>query len=664
MSLGSLIVRIGADISALRSDTASASKSLGSLEGAASSLGGILKALGVAAAATGLAAMVKHSLEAIDSSAKLSRQLGGTIDGLKGLQLAATDAGVDSGVLTGAMERLNVALGDAAHKGSGKAFEALQRLGLSARELARVDVDERMAVIADRTRELGLSTQATADVLRGLGIRQGEVTRLMLDGGEAIRAARGEVEALGLSLSEVDAAKVEAANDAMDRVKLAATSIGQRLAVHLAPMIELISQKLIGIAKDAGGFRSAVDSAVEFAIKAIGFLGNVVHGLHIAFKTVELAVWAVATAVNAVATGGAEAISALIDTIIVQVNELIVALNVLPGMDITPIGLTSESSFMDGLRGFNESVQDTTIEIRNDLMALANEEWPSDKAAAFFAEIQAAAQAAAVETVNARNQMMGISEGQAQGGEDKETAKLREKLATQLEALREHVMTEEELLNAKHAQRLEQLDQAYMAELVSAKQFFALEEDLERGHMEDLKKLREKGMERVQEVSVSSMLGGVQQLTGLFERLTGEAAKNNRQMFEVHKGFAIADALISAAAGIAQTLGAYPYPYNLAMAIPHAAVAAAQVAAIASQSFQGGGSVKAPAPPSAGGGGGGRAGGGGVPGGPVAGGGVQSGPQQLVQIGLQGDTFSRGTVVSLIESINEAISDGARLVVT
>ena len=108
MSLGSLIVKIGADISALRSDTASATKSLSALEGAATSLGGIMKALGVAAAATGLASMVRSSLEAIDSAAKLSRQLGGTIDGLKGLQLAATDAGVDSGTLTGAMERLNI----------------------------------------------------------------------------------------------------------------------------------------------------------------------------------------------------------------------------------------------------------------------------------------------------------------------------------------------------------------------------------------------------------------------------------------------------------------------------------------------------------------------------------------------------------------------------
>src|SRR5699024_4130241 len=106
--------------------------------------------------------------------AKLARQLDSTIGGLRGLQLAANDAGVETGVINSAMERFSARLGEAI-RGTGQAREALDRLGLSAAELAGTDVDERVALIADRVQALGLSGAETADVLRQFGIRTREI---------------------------------------------------------------------------------------------------------------------------------------------------------------------------------------------------------------------------------------------------------------------------------------------------------------------------------------------------------------------------------------------------------------------------------------------------------------------------------------------------------
>lgn len=662
-TIGSLVVRIGADISSLVANSAKASGSLGSLDKSTKKLGNVLKALGAAAAVTGLGALVKESMDAIDSSAKLSRQLGGTINGLKGLQLAASDAGVDSGALKTSMEALNKKLGEAARTGAGEAFDAFQRLGLSARELGAMDLDQRMATIADAIQETGLSSQGTADALAKMGLRQNEVTRLMLDGGAAIRGARTEIDELGLSLSEIDAAKVEAANDAMARVKLAATAIQQRLAVHLAPVLTAIANQFIDIAKDTNGFRRAVDGAVGFSVKAIGFLGDTVRGVHLVFKTVELAAWGMGTAMVEVFRAGTKAIAFFVDLAIGETNRLIETMNLLPGIDITPLALASDSPMMKALDDFAANMRTTTADVFEQLKALATEEWPSDKAAKFYAEIQAAAEKASVQIASTRREILGDNAGASDGPTEAETKaldKLREQLERQLGLLREYAMSEEELEQNRYATRLEQLNQALNQELLTLAEYATLSESIEKKHMDRLAELRERGMDRVQDVSVSSMLSGLKQLSGLFSRLTADAAKHNKKMFDTHKGFAIADALISGAQGIAQTLGAYPYPYNLLLAIPHAAAAAAQVAAISSQSFSGGGSVTAPSAAAAGGGG--ARSGGGVPS-SAQGGGVSGGVTQLTQVNLQGDNFSRAGIISLIGQINEAQNDGARIVV-
>jgi len=105
-------------------------------------------------------------------------------------------------------------------------------------------------------------------------------------------------------------------------------------------------------------------------------------------------------------------------------------------------------------------------------------------------------------------------------------------------------------------------------------------------------------LESQNELRINSVVQSAEQITGMLSSITASAAKENKAMFDAHKAFAIADALISGATGVARTLGSYPMPWALIPAAAHAAIAGAQVAAIASQQFtggsSGGGSVMAP----------------------------------------------------------------------
>jgi hypothetical protein len=79
-----------------------------------------------------------------------------------------------------------------------------------------------------------------------------------------------------------------------------------------------------------------------------------------------------------------------------------------------------------------------------------------------------------------------------------------------------------------------------------------------------------------------------------FTALTAGAAQQSRTLFNINKAAGIATAIMNAYIGISRTLGAYPFPWNIAMAAAHGVAAFAQVQSIRSQQFNGGGAGSAP----------------------------------------------------------------------
>lgn len=239
-----------------------------------------------AAAVAGIAAMTRQSMTFVDEQAKVARTIDGSIDGLRALQIAAGDAGVASADLNKSMQMIGARLVEAKVKG-GASAKALDRLGVSADALLKVDADKRLAMMADRVKELGWSSGQTTQFLMDMGVRSKEMALLMMQGGDAIRSARQEVEDMGLSLSAVDAAKVEAANDAMSRIKLSTEAVGNRLAVAFAPALQKIAQMFTEGMRAGGGFREIIDFIGARVSALIGLLIDVatlVRGAIAAFK--------------------------------------------------------------------------------------------------------------------------------------------------------------------------------------------------------------------------------------------------------------------------------------------------------------------------------------------------------------------------------------------
>ncbi|KEJ93987.1 hypothetical protein SAMN05444149_108105 [Pseudosulfitobacter pseudonitzschiae] len=260
-NIGNLKVSIGADTKDLARGIGRAKALMSGLSRVAQ-VSGVAAGAAFAAASAGLIAMTKGGLEAVDAQAKMARSVDGTIDGLRALQIAGSDAGVAVSEMNGAVQMMGKRLSEAAREGSGPAHDALKMLGLDARELMKMDVDERFGAIADKINEMGLSAQDAAGIMREFGVRSNEVSLALLQGSGAIQAARGEVSKFGLSMSGEMAAGVEAANDAMSRIAFVFEGMRNKLAVGLAPVLHDLALNFQAANQAGGPLQGVVESLV------------------------------------------------------------------------------------------------------------------------------------------------------------------------------------------------------------------------------------------------------------------------------------------------------------------------------------------------------------------------------------------------------------------
>lgn len=599
-SVGDIAVRVGADITDLKKGFSDASSAVGSFSSKAtaqlrSTTDTIVK-MGAAAAAAGAAAVAALYVDAaknIDAQAKLATALGGTIGGLRAMQMAAGDAQVSSEELSSILVKFNQKLGDA-ERGTGSAYKALNALGLSAKDFSGLDIDKKMQVLADRVSSLGLSSSQTASLLKDLGIKNENMATLVRNGGDALRFQAEEVKNLGLALSTVDAAKVEMANDAIGIFGDVLTGIQDRLAVAAAPYITVLSEKFREAAIENKGFEKQINSTIDGIISGVGKAADVIHGLKVVFKGVELIAKGFGAAVISVFELASAGVTFFIDKVVLsKINTAIDALNMLPNVDIVKINTLSDSEFMKGLHDLGDTARSEVATVRSELNDLAMQEMPSEKVKQYLKEVQEAAGKAAEATVNARAAVTGGASGvMTKESDDKAAEDAQKKQEAEINAIKNRYMTEEEL-NRQHRETMALIgDEWDVTKFETEEQWRSIREQAEAEHLERMKELNKSAYEGIQGLIAARWGNAVASTAGAMKSILGTMAAGSRKAFEVSKAWAMADALISTYQGIAAgvRLG---WPMGIPAVAWAAATGFAQVSAIKNQSFGGAGGAAA-----------------------------------------------------------------------
>jgi hypothetical protein len=212
-----------------------------------------------AIAATGVAmiGLTKTSLANIDTLTKQARSLGLTTAAFQKMTLVAGEAGIESGKLSsmlGLMQRNIVEL----QKGTKLQTEAFSKLGLSVKDLQGLSPDEQFAKIAESLDAIKDPAEKTALAMETFGRSGKDAINMLSDySAKAANAARFQEE-FGIAVSQFDSEQIEAANDAMGRLGMIVTGVGNIIAANVAPALVALSNGFIELVGEGSRFREVM----------------------------------------------------------------------------------------------------------------------------------------------------------------------------------------------------------------------------------------------------------------------------------------------------------------------------------------------------------------------------------------------------------------------
>lgn len=179
----------------------------------------------------------------LDSLGKVAAKVGIGTDSLSALRFGGEQSGLDPRVIDVGLQKLSQRISEA-RRGAGEAAPVLKELNINLREMSELPADKQLERIADAM--LGVANQG--DKIRiatklfeeeGVGM-----LNLLKDGSSGLRRFREEARQLGIDFSTETVAGVEAANDAINRLKTSLGSLGSRIVIELAPDVERVANKV------------------------------------------------------------------------------------------------------------------------------------------------------------------------------------------------------------------------------------------------------------------------------------------------------------------------------------------------------------------------------------------------------------------------------------
>jgi hypothetical protein len=234
---------------------------------------GVAAAGAAAAAAAGVAAATHSAAKSIDDVAKTASKLGATTEGLVGIQHAGEIAGVAIKQTNKGLQQMTRQVSEAA-AGTGEAVDALKALGLDAKTLNSLPIEDKFSAIADAMNKVGLQSDKVSIASDIFGARGGvALLNVMSMGADGLNKMSAEAKRLGITFSGVEARGVESAMDALNRSGKAVRGTFIRLAVRVAPAIQSIADTftstVISIRSSVGDF-SGVFDVIKAGAMAVG----------------------------------------------------------------------------------------------------------------------------------------------------------------------------------------------------------------------------------------------------------------------------------------------------------------------------------------------------------------------------------------------------------
>ncbi|HCG8518880.1 TPA: hypothetical protein NJ569_004413 [Vibrio parahaemolyticus] len=567
------------------------------------------KATAAAAAASvgALSLLYKQQAEWIDQTAKHADTIGITTEALTQFRHAAELTGVGSKNLDTSLQRMTRRIAEAA-AGTGEAKGALDALGVSAQHLNSVTPEQQLYVLADAFSQVESQSDRVRYAFKLFDSEGVKMANMLAGGAGGLRSMADEADALGITLSRIDAAKIEMANDAMYKVSASTEAWKKSIAVELTPLLASVADEITNATKAAGGFGVVTAEVFDGAIKGAAFAADVWRGWELIIKSSEAAAQgyklSFMTVWQTIIDGATKAGETIVRTVVWPLQQTLEAAGMFSDAAAEMAQSLGKMTTFEAPQIFN--LADAKLEYSQaiwELRTLASEPLPSAGIEAWYQDAKKRINDAAelyAQNINRNGTTVpnGIMETDSSNKESQAVKSFREaNEQIQQEYIRRLAITAagDQAMATQEAfayqDRQIQLSQQFQAAYAAAAnnqtlqqeledQYFKSREVLWQGHQDRLSEIEEQaGKARMAAKAAemrnySDLFGSMSDIAGAF---AGEQSGIYKAMFAASKAFAIAESIIKIQQGIASA-AALPFPAN----IPAMATVAASTASIVS----------------------------------------------------------------------------------
>ncbi len=249
----------------------------------ASKIKDIIAPLAAATVAWASLESVMKSFERSEGLGKVANNLGIAVDKLSQLHYVAELNMSSAEAMDGALKKMAVFLGTVGDAGS-EASMSLAKIGLSARDLEGLTVDQAFLKVSDALNTVSSSTERVTLQQKIFGKSSQEVSGVLTQSSAAIREMMNEGKNLGRTMENIEFGKLAAAKDSVEHLQAAFRSLADKLSIALSPAIDLVARVIDKGIGNTNDFKKVFDDLVTNMVYGVGIARMAWQGLQLMWE--------------------------------------------------------------------------------------------------------------------------------------------------------------------------------------------------------------------------------------------------------------------------------------------------------------------------------------------------------------------------------------------
>lgn len=221
-------------------------------------------------------------LEGLDELGKLNDKLGGSVEQLSRWRFVADKAGIANATFAKGLQKMRINMSMAARLGKGEQFEAFRNLNIDAEKFMQMDFDGQLKRLAVQFNKVDNESRKIDLANAIFGGRATEFLQMFRMGIEGIESELAKADLFGAVRTKQETNLAAAQVDAFTDMNVAFKSLGETIALKLAPSLQASAEKMtklaLAISAHMGPISEYIGKAKRITDKLSGLSGASVPG--------------------------------------------------------------------------------------------------------------------------------------------------------------------------------------------------------------------------------------------------------------------------------------------------------------------------------------------------------------------------------------------------